>query len=210
MPRPFDSHKSSWEKKGERLGGSIGAIASKVKGIIEELNVEHKHCDVLTSTAATTVGVVIPLLPIAQGLGSSDRTGNSIKPVSFLMRYGIAAGLSNCHCRVMIFRDNQQISDTSPTVADVLQNSDVYSPLDAETNVGRFSIMYDKVHNLVVGGDTAQTNIIKVFKKLNKRVKYNSSATTDIQKNGMYLAFISDNANNPQLTARCRTRFVDN
>lgn len=209
MPKN-DTKKSSWEKKGEKIGGSIGAIASKVKNIIEELNVEHKHIDDVISTAALTTGVVYPLVIVPQGLGASDRTGNSIKVTSLLLRYAIAAGLSNCHCRVMVFRDNQQIGDTTPALGDVLQFVDIYSPLDASTNVGRFSILYDKTHNLVVGGDSAQTNLIKVFKKLNTRVRFNGSALTDIQKNGLYMAFLSDNANNPQLTYRSRVRFVDN
>lgn len=211
MPRKYTKKATdSWENKGARIGGSIGAIASKVKNIIQELNVEHKNIDVLVSTAALTTGVVIPIVPVAQGSGPTDRNGNSIKTQSLLLRYGITVNAANCHCRVFLFRDNQQIGDTTPTLGDVLENSDVYSPLDAVTNIGRFSILYDKTHSLVLASDHAQTNIVKVFKKVANHTKFNGTLSTDVQKNGMYLAFISDNASTPNFTARTRVRFVDN
>lgn len=214
MPRKYSkTTKDSWEKKGERIGGSIGAIASKVKNIISELNVEHKYYDTLQSgVSMLNTGTVVSLCDVAQGATVLNRNGNSIKTKSLLTRLSIslnAAVPTNAICRVIFLRDNQQVVATNPVVATVLQTSDPYSPLN-DQYTGRYTILSDKSYQLNIVAKP-QINIVKQFHKMDTHLAWSSSAATDIEKHGIYCLFLSNlGANQPTMTMRSRLRFVDN
>nr|QGF19389.1 capsid protein [Antarctic circular DNA molecule] len=207
------NQKSSWEKKGASIGGSIGAIASKVKNIIEELNVEQKHVGTTINSTATNTGLTTYLLNIPQGLGSSDRTGNSLKLTSAFVRFNAFLNIAvptNCIIRVLMFKDNQQIGDTTPLLTDVLESVSVYSGYNTTLNVGRFTVMYDKTFNLTTVAMPV-INVQKIYKKMNQKVKYNGVAGADIQKDGIYFSILSNiTSNYPTVRADVRMRFVDN
>ena len=61
---------------------------------------------------------------IAQGGSISGRTGNSILMSDVLLRYEcvISSSATSTLVRVIIFIDTEQVGDTNPAVADVLQS----------------------------------------------------------------------------------------
>lgn len=106
--------------------------------------------------------------------------------------------------------DTQQISDTSPVLTDVLTTATPESLLNL-SNAGRFKILYRKTFIVTpaTGGRPA-IEITKFF-NLQKHVRYNGPATTDIQKNGLYIAFVSsETVNYPTIVGSSRIGYHDN
>lgn len=207
MPRK--SKGSSWEKKGARIGGSIGAIANKVQNIISELNVEKKLLDTNISGTATTTGTVIPLQSMATGSTQATREGNSIKATSLYLPFNCTIGASNSIVRCMLVQDNQQVADTSPVLSDILQTVDVYSPLNS-ASLGRYKVLMDDTYRL----DTVANPLINVkrkYFKLQHHIRYNGALSTDVQKGGMYFIYLSTLASGaPTVAGYSRLRWVDN
>ena len=75
-------------------------------------------------------------------------------------------------------------------------------------NMGRFTILLDKQLNL-----TANTSaiMVKEMVPLNFHARYNGTASTDIEKNGVYLMLVSsDNTNQVGVVGVCRVAYYDN
>jgi hypothetical protein len=91
-------------------------------------------------TGPSTSESVTHLTAIAQGDAQSQRTGNSILVKSVYIRgiWEIHASASSTFLRFLLVKDNQQVSNTSPTADDILQNVQIESPYDRTTNQGRF------------------------------------------------------------------------
>lgn len=179
------------------------------------VNVEIKKLDgdIYSGASVTNTGSVTQLTAVAQGDTDLTRNGNSIKPLSLLMKGEIqmSTSASNSVVRVMVFKDTQQVADTSPSVGDVLDGSftNLYlAPLNNET-VGRFKVIYDKLFRLNIQGKSSA--IINVYKKLYGHVRFNGSASTDIQKGGIYLLVVGDEPTNiPSITLQTRICYSDN
>jgi len=119
---------------------------------------------------------------------------------------------------MFIVRDNQQIGDSTPTMSTLLENiNDVsapYSLINSQT-AGRFSVLYRRT--FVIGdkdsdGDTVIKQGTLKFKPGSTRIRYNGTTGADIQKNGLYFMFVSDDdpANdNVYITGMMRLWFVD-
>lgn len=179
------------------------------------VNVEVKKFDavVASGTAVNSTGSAYPLHEIAQGDTDQTRDGNSIKPLSNLLSIQLAnnATAVNTRLRVLLVKDLQQIADTTPAVSDVLDGS-VASFVDAPLNnlaVGRFKILKDRTFTLT----TVSAPVInfKWYTKLYGHIRYNGTASTDVQKGGLYLLFVSDQATNtPTMGFNTRLSFTDN
>lgn len=201
------------------------SLSSRVRTL--EASRELKYREKTATANLSIVGRVDPLTEIAEGSTSLTRDGLKIKPHSLLLNYRLqhssdenAASQSNDpkpQCvRVMVVVDRQQLGDASPSASTVLGAvSDFYlSGLNRLTAVNRFSVIYDKRHilnwnNLAVG----VSKYIDLTKKV-KMVGYNGTATTDIQKNGIYvIAGCAEDAgtsyNNPVYDLMARLRYSD-
>lgn len=184
------------------------------KWIKSVVNVEYKKYDNLYNTTIGTTGTkVVDLTTIAQGSTDATRNGNSIKVVSLLCAGQVSHNVISTGTnvvRLLIVLDTQQVSDTSPSFADIVDSSfadDIHAPLTRAT-VGRFKVIRDRLF------DTDPSNITKHFKmyiKLDHHMRFNGTTSTDIQKGGLYVFAVSnDNANKPLLLCNCRLTFVDN
>lgn len=165
-----------------------------IKGLV---NSEMLHNRIGGNMTIDSTGGVLALSAISQGDTDSGRTGNSIFTRNLFMNLNIKANASNLSTqfvRIILFQDNQQISDTTPTVTDVLDSAYPNAPLN-QSAAGRFTVMRNWEFYLNSG--THPGKVLKKYFKLWHHIRYNGSASTDIQRGGLYLLYISDQSVNP-------------
>lgn len=178
---------------------SVAQIASTayrgmrmLKGIV---NAERKFVDVTLVTALSNTGDITQLNPLAEGATESTRNGLSVLMKNLFIRQALymnsAARIE--FIRLIVFVDSQQVGDTAPAVTDVLETASYVSPLNRQA-AGRFSILYDHVHSFSITG--SQCGFLKLNIPVNLHAKYNGAASTDIQKNGVYILRIESEATN--------------
>jgi len=163
-----------------------------------------------TANSVTQAGTVLALTSIAQGDGDGNRTGNSIfvRSINFkgTLTYN-TMGNNEQFVRIILFEDTQQISDTSPSLADVLEAGTTFSHLNSNT-VGRFKILYNHVFAL---SQNRPGIPFEINKSMRHHVRYNGTAGTDIQRGALYMMWLSDSSSNyPQLNYETRTSYHDN
>lgn len=158
---------------------------------------------------------VRPLNQLAVGDVSGTRTGNSILMRSLYLRGFIQVNPSvsvNTRISLALVWDTQQIADTNPTVTTIFTSDDPEGQINTAAvgyNAGRFKIIMRKTYNLIPG-QRPTINIDK-YLKLYKHAKFNGSAATDIQKNGLYLVMLSSEiANYPTVSIQSRLGYHDN
>lgn len=190
---------------------SLAAKAAKgvwyLKGLV---NSEMLHNQNLGSTTSSSTGTMTLLNGMAQGDTSSQRTGNSILMRNVHLRLVFTqnpTAVSTIY-RVMLILDTQQIGDTNPSVTDVLESASPLSPLATGTS-GRFKVL--KSWFFTTDDDKSQTKIIQFYKDFRFHTRYNGTANTDIQKNGLYLLHLTDQATNtPTLNYSWKVGYHDN
>lgn len=178
-----------------------------IKGLV---NSEVYKKDTTASVTPNTTGAIVHLTAIQQGDDDGQRSGLSIFARSLYFRALLTmnASATNTSTRLILFRDNQQIGDSAPAITDLLEGAEIQSPLN-NLHVGRFTILMDKTVDLSDGGDRVHTCVH--FIKMKKHVRYNGTNSTDIQKNGLYLAHFSTEATNtPTLVYYARVGYHDN
>jgi len=164
-----------------------------LKGLV---NSEMLHNQGIGATPVPSTGTITLLNGMAQNDTSSGRTGNSILMRNCFMRLVFTqntAAVTTIY-RVMLVLDKQQITDSNPLMSDILESLNPLAPL-ATASTGRFTIM--KNWFFTTDDTKAQTKIIDYYKDFRFHTKYNGPANSDIQKNGLYLVFISDQPVNP-------------
>ena len=111
---------------------SIAKHAAKgvwyLKGLV---NSEMFHNQQTGSTTVPNTGVLTLLNGMAQNDTSSGRTGNSILMRNVFLRLVLTQhpNATSTVYRVMLVLDKQQISDTSPTITNILET---FSPSDRQ------------------------------------------------------------------------------
>lgn len=158
-----------------------------IKGLV---NSEKFHFDTNIATSINgTTGNVQCLNLIPQGDGESARTGRSILLKDVYIRARMykdpAATVSRVMCALV--QDLQTISDTVPSFTDIFQSTTPETFMNLQT-AGRFKVLMRKTY--ILDSDNPQKELIK-FKKVYTHLKYNGSAAADIQKNALYLVWIS-------------------
>lgn len=188
------------------------STASKLRGII---NSEKKKYDANSGGAVnldTSGGAVVNCTAIAQGDTITSRNGNSILAKYLSVRGTMYINtLTNAICYVHVVQDNQQVGDTTPSWGDVF--TQVYGhPLLNSATAGRFTILATKCVSLQAG--QAYSQPLSFDLPLNHHVRYNGTATTDIQKGGIYVFAVSEYApgaaTKPQISAWSRLTYYDN
>lgn len=168
-----------------------------------------KH-DITYSTPIDNTGVLIPLTGLAEGNGDDDRTGNSIFVRSVNLDGSLAInGTNNTLVKIALIKDTQQQSDSTPSYTDVYESASINTHLNSNT-VGRFSVLSSKFYSLNVG--SVQQRKIFLNKAMRLHIRYNGATSTDIQRNGLYLAVISNQTalNAPFTGMHIRVSYHDN
>lgn len=182
-----------------------------LRGIV---NSEMFHTDAnFTDNSATNY--IHNLTAISQGDTESQRTGNSLLLKSLSINGYMQINPSTAaatRVTICLVRDKQQIQDTTPGLGDIFTSASDTQTLLNRTTVGRFQIMWRKQYILTAvtgGGDVAR--IFKKYTKLNFHTRFNGSASTDIQKNGLYLCILTSEVTNyPTIVLNTRINYHDN
>lgn len=191
------ARRAPWYKRKYNAMQMASKALSATRYIRGLVNSEMLHSSISGGQTFPVAGTILSLTNIGQGDTDSQRTGNSIFLRSLYLNLNVQTNLSNLNnqfLRLILFMDTQQISDTSPNVTDVLAGTFPNSPLN-QANAGRFKIMKNWEFSLTNGVNP--TRVINKYMKLWHHVRYNSTASTDIQKGGIYLLCLSDQPTNP-------------
>jgi len=179
-----------------------------LKGLV---NSEMFHLVTASNTTVSNTGTVIHCTAIAQGDNIGSRQGNSILLRNVLARITLEqnASATSSFYRVMLVFDTQQVGDTAPGVSDILNSVSTLSSLNV-AQPGRFSVLKNWFLETSNGQGTAK--ILEFYDgNIMTHVKYNGTANTDIQQNGLYLLLLSDQASNtPTVTYNIKIGYHDN
>lgn len=191
-------------------------IAPMVKNIVRKQLMERKVIQSATSAAITnTASISYQLTAIAQGDDINNRNGNVITLTGFSYK-GVLSNHTDASngtmVRIVLVQDLQQVGDTGPGYTDIFEGLTIDSSLNDLTR-GRFKVLWSKLItiNQSFSGQVLKRYIKKWIKFPNIKVRYNGSANTDIQKNGLYLYFLGDQATNtPTMDDQFKVYYVDN
>ncbi|WP_187716123.1 hypothetical protein [Listeria monocytogenes] len=165
-----------------------------------------------TGTPITSAGTYSVLLsPVPQGDGPTDRTANSIFVRALNIKGQIVAnelGSAVQFVRIVIVMDTQQIGDTSPSFTDLYQSSDYNAHVNINT-AGRFKILFSRVYGVDITHMLSRQLMVNI--PMRHHIRFNGTASTDIQKGGLYI-FASSNSpsNGPYLRYESRLSYHDN
>lgn len=178
-----------------------------LKGLV---NSEMLHNQSTGNTLVPNTGTMTLLNGMAQNDTSSGRTGNSILMRNVFIRLCFTqnASATSTIYRVMLVLDSQQIGDTNPTIPDILETVNPIAPLST-ASAGRFKVL--KNYFFTTDDDKGQTKIINFYKDFRFHTRYNGTANSDIQKNGLYLVMLTDQPTNaPRVDFTWKVGYHDN
>lgn len=207
--RSYKKKPTAWYNKKYSVGDMAATAYKGVKTLQGIINSE-KHFVVFgASVAATTTANVISLSAITQDDTFSGRTGNSIlsKSLTGKLQFVLNNAATTTVTRVIIFEDLQQVADTAP-VASTLLESDYLSSLTLST-LGRYKILMDK--SICQDNVSNKLKVLPVNLRFDHHIRYNGSASSDIQKGGIYMMVLSNEATNgSSFTYNLRLGYYDN
>lgn len=182
-----------------------------IRGLV---NSEMLHIDKVYSAAAiANSGTCQHITNIAQGDSVSGRTGNSIlvRNLTYRLNFEVNSSVttdSTVCCTFLI--DTQQVGDTAPSYTDVYDAATTTSLLNVAT-AGRFKVLKRMMIQLTPPSGGKPIVCVNGFLNLYKHVRYNGTSSSDIQKNGIFVAFVGSEATNtPTVTGYIRIGYHDN
>lgn len=200
VPRARRSGKAKRSRSAFEFKGR-GKFARAVKKIVHEKILEKKFAyQVYNNQEMDYDGHRHYLSLVAAGTGENDRVGRHITPSYVsgkLAIYLSAASASTTRhtWSLLLVHDKQQVGDNWPSASDILTDiGTTVAPqgLMNAANRGRFKILRRWDGNLSLYNSIQELNI---YHKLPGFVtKYNGSANTDIEGNGLLLLFVSSAA----------------
>lgn len=208
---------------------SSKTLTSKVKKlekIVKADRPEHKFFSTanLGTTATITAGAVFSsitnIVDIAQGTDISQRIGNELKVLSVNYKNYLDVSSDNvCYSyRTFLIEDTQQISDTAPAVSDIFSTIHPNNYQLSIPNLKRFKIlsksdirMQAKTPLVTTGSKFQELNIFHKF-KYPLKIRYNGTASTDGQKNLLYIVQMLDASSSitQPLHQNVRVKYIDN
>nr|QGF19358.1 hypothetical protein [Antarctic circular DNA molecule] len=211
--RPRSRAATPWYAKkynAQQLAMKAWNATKYLKGLV---NSELYHYDSTVSATISSTGFLTNLTAIAIGDSSATRTGNSIlaKSINYRFKLEINSVVSgSTSVVVMLVQDTQQVADTNPIIADILQTVNPQSLLNLNT-AGRFKVISRKNYFLSPSSGGKGAYEVSGFHKMYSHIRYNGATTSDTQKNGIYLLAISSEAVNvPTITGTYRLAYHDN
>lgn len=215
--RKFYKRKNYRRKSYSRSTRSMAMRAlSKVSKISR--GVELKKSDpttFLTPLAIPNTGVINMLTYIAQGSQLYERIGSEIS-IKYISLEGVVTKYSSTTTQIVrfiMFIDKQEVPSSSPALTEMLENSPLatsaapFAKLRRQS-VGRFQIL--RSFRVYLNADRPQVPIKVVKKFYSHNQRYNGTTSTSNQKGTVWLATISDVANNePTFTGTCRVSYTD-
>lgn len=214
--------------KGVRRTGSLRSQVKALQTYVNKLKPETKYVsiDLANSNIPDASGGIVHLTAIAQGDTQITRDGNVVNITSLNMYMQFTRQdfttdmLVNAGIRFFVVVDKEQIADTQPSVATIFTNTAPVDPLPALNNLERFRLIYmspyiDGMQLMLqtTGSNNLsaqKSNVFQFVKDLNIKVAYNGTASTDIEKNGIYFGVMLQGFNDQfDMTGTARLGFTD-
>lgn len=173
-----------------------------------------KFIDAAYSINPTATGVIsaTPINAPLQGVGVSQRTGDTIYMKKLYINYAIDAANSDIYstARVMIFQWHVNTQLATPAVADILQSANIYSMYNWQYS-NQVKVLYDRVHffsGLATAPTSASNQGYYGSIKLDciKKVQFDSGLSLGSQS--LWVMTISDSALAPFPLLNIYTRVV--
>lgn len=198
--------------------GTLFNQVRSLQRVVKQILPETKNIDIsIANTNIATGATVNHLTAIAQGVTESSRVGEDITLRKLVIKVGLnewtttnSTSVPKYH-RLFLVKDKQQISDTSPAYTDIFTTNDPMSAMPLTANAERFVFLYTSP--LISTNDLVQGTKSPAFEYSwsgTLRVGFNGTASTDIQKNGLYLVLLTtDSGGFMDLTGTVRLQFTD-
>ena len=193
--------------------GSIAKTALKTaKWVASVVNVEYKEIQFgSSSTVASWNGTLNTLNTINQGVGVSQRTGDTLKMKTLALRGEFernTLGATSEVCRLIIFIDKD---NTITTGAQLLNNTGsnavVYSQKNEDTKYDT-KVLYDKSFN--VNSVSSPQRFFDIVIKIPYHAHF-VAGTSTVGHNALKMAYFCQNATNgAKITWQSRLSYVDN
>lgn len=199
MRRKFYKKKRFFKKRTYKKKSTATRALRKVNYLTRVVKPEKKFKDFIsTGFSISPSPAIFSLVNVAGGSNVNERVGNKLTPRYIFGRFEFISDPTPPYTfiRMIVFQDLQQQLAVTPSMTDVLQSVDTRSPLNV-ANKGRFKILRDKLF----GMNNTTRNFVS-FKKnirLNGTIQYSDATGTNIQQNGIYIAFLSSEPTNPPL-----------
>lgn len=156
-------------KKNKKVNNAVKQIMNSQREL-KNFTLAASYVDVVTGTRnGISSGVV-------QGDAITGRSGDRIEPVRLQVNLTMLAGIGSTQSfhRVLIFQDRLN-QGTLPALSEILDSSQWDSTYNIRNKQqGRFHIMYDKIHGVVGGSNSAATHI-QLKLKCKGHISYNGS-----------------------------------
>lgn len=202
-----------WKRRGAAAGSMAYTAMQGVRRLRQLVNAEKKNHDYsVTNTDVVSSGAVHRWHDMSMGDSNFTRDGLSVLCHSIFLRFCVKMNITanSSSVRLIIFKDTQQIADTSPAVLDILETATVLSPLNRNT-VGRFSILKDITLNVVENGKQSTGVRKQYIRTPGHHIRYNGATGLDIQRGGIYFLLISDQISAyPTIDYHMRLSYYDN
>jgi len=203
MPR-FSKYKKRPYRKTKRTNVSF---AKRVKRVILN-NVAEKKRVLHTERSAEVdwSGRRMNLSLIAQGAGEDQRIGRMVTPHSIVckatLRNTDAVNTDRYGYQVLLVQDLQTVGDTPASVSEIISDvGTAYAHIGLlnVNNKGRFKILKRWSGNLMPLSSSSTSPTFKTFdfyykfpSRAVKNIRYNGSATTDIEANHLSLIWVTN------------------
>lgn len=155
---------------------------------------ETKRLQRAIGITVSSVGVVTPLLTVAQGTAEGERIGDHLTLKKLALRWQVTAADSSNTVRCLIFQWKQY---TTPGLSDVLNLTApdfVSIPFIAPYNIvtdSSYKILMDRV--LVVDtDDPVKWRRKTIYKGITHKINFQGASGTSATYNQIYIAFVSD------------------
>lgn len=154
---------------------------------------------------------VLNLTGISMGDQKDQRTGNSVLLRNIYCRFQFlnhSSATATC-IRMMLVLDTQTVADESTlSTTDILESNSTLSSLST-TTAGRFKVLKNYFFVLNNQGNTSK--VITLNKPMYHHIRYNGTASADIQKGAIFLiAFSDQSSNTPTLWYNTKIKYHDN
>jgi len=209
--RYSNKNRSNYQKN-QNKDPSWSSIAQKalktaqyVAGLV---NAEAKFVDTFQNAQNIDyIGTQVILCTPPQGVGSDERTGDSIKIKNLTLRGNIKRSTADCIVRIIVYWDKENsIPNTSSFLEQVGNSFSVISPRN-ESSKFRAKTLYDS--KFIITADTPIQEFECVV-KIDDHVNFAVNSTTLVQ-GALKILWVSNiNANLPTLDYFARTTYMDN
>ncbi len=187
--------------------------SGRVKRIIDaEIKTRDLSVEDNDLVAGSGGGSVVVITSIGQGDSNTERTGNWIKPVSFMATLVIqsdqASAPTTSRFRVGCFVWMEDDNQNTPEIQDILQ--DPFEPHQQFNvqNKGQFKILWNRTGVVVNNADNTQfVKTYRFYVKPTQKILYDGQV---LKKYHLFIFAQSDaTANTPTLTFSARVRYTD-